>query len=76
MPSGSIDLGDAGPEVAARLAEILDQFDQADRALPDDFAEYGRLQDEAIAELEELLGSLDVAEVEDEAVEETDTEPA
>lgn len=77
LPSGSIDIGDAGPEVAARLAEVLQLFDDAEAALPD-FAEFERQQSDAIAQLEELLGDIDTEDslVEEVDAEEEETEPA
>jgi uncharacterized membrane protein (UPF0182 family) len=62
-PSGSLDLGDLGAEVTARLDVILAKFAEAEGALPD-FAEYQRLQDEALAELRQLLSEVESSVVE------------
>ena len=60
-PSGSLDLGEVGPEVAQRLDDILGKFAEAEDALPD-FAEFERLQSEARDELEELLGEVEAGD--------------
>ena len=60
-PSGSLDLGEVGPEVAQRLDDILGKFAEAEEALPD-FAEFERLQSEARDELEELLGEVEAGD--------------
>lgn len=59
--TGSIDLGEASDEVAERLDEILQQFADADQALPD-FGEYERLQNEALADLQDLLDQIQAEE--------------
>jgi len=66
--SGTIDIGEAGDEVAARLADVLALFDEADEALPD-FAEFERRQSEAIEQLQSLLAEIAVEEPELETVE-------
>ena len=68
-PVGTIDIGDAGEEVAQRLFDVLERFDEAEEALPD-FAEFQRLQNEAREELEALLAEVEVAEPELETVQE------
>ncbi len=73
-PSGIIDLGEAGPEVTARLDDILAKFSQAESALPD-FGEYQRLQNEALAELQGLLDDV-ASTVEEEVVLEDDPDSA
>ncbi len=73
-PSGSLNLGDAGEQVTARLDEILTKFAQAESALPD-FSEYQRLQTEALAELQQLLDDVETEGIEDAPVEE-DTDSA
>lgn len=72
-PSGTIDLGEASGEVVGRLNEILQRFDDAEQALPD-FAEYQRLQDAALADLEDLLAQVEADQV-DAAVVDPDEEP-
>ena len=57
-PSFNIDLGEASDEVIQRLEDTLSLFDQAEAALPD-FAEYQRLQDEAVRELETLKAEIE-----------------
>lgn len=72
---GTIDLGDASEELVARLDAVLDRFADADEALPD-FTEYERLQNEALADLQELLDQIQVEETvttEDAPVEEPDS---
>lgn len=67
VPGGAIDIGDASEEIVARLDAILDRFAQADQALPD-FTEYERLQNEALADLQELLDQIQI-ETDEAAVE-------
>ena len=69
-PSGVIDLGDAGPEVTARLDEVLGKFAEAEASLPN-FAEFQRLQNEALADLQTLLDEVDT----DDGDEEAESEP-
>ncbi len=57
-PSFSIDVGEASEEVIARLNATLELFNDAEAALPD-FAEYQRLQEEAINELEALKAEIE-----------------
>jgi len=59
--SGTIDIGEASDEIVARLDAILDRFADADQALPD-FAEYERLQSDALADLQELLDQIQADE--------------
>ncbi len=61
-PTGSIDLGEVPEGVAQELAQILDRFTQAEAALPD-FAEYERLQQEALDDLQALLDAVEAEEV-------------
>ena len=75
VPSGAIDLAAAGPEVVARLTEILDELSQADEALPD-FAEFERRRSDAIAQLEQLLSDVEGGIEDEEVVEDDATEPA
>ena len=71
-PTGTIDIGDAGEEVAQRLFEVLELFDEANEALPD-FAEFERLQTEARQQLEDLLAEVEADEPELETVDDEDT---
>ena len=66
--TGTIEFGSAGEEVASRLADVLQMFNDAEAALPD-FAEFDRLQNEALEELQALLGEINVEEAELETVE-------
>ena len=59
-PRGSIDLGENSEVVTERLNEILAKFAQAESALPD-FAEYQRLQNEALDELQTLLDEVEAS---------------
>ncbi len=63
-PTGSIDLGDVPEGVAQRLDEILDTFTEAEAALPD-FAEYERLQRQALEDLQALLDAVESGDVSD-----------
>ncbi|MFT7474365.1 MAG: uncharacterized membrane protein (UPF0182 family) [Verrucomicrobiales bacterium] len=58
IPSGVIVLDDLSEEVTSRLDAVLGKFTEAENALPD-FAEYQRLQDEALAELRQLLDEVE-----------------
>ncbi len=60
-PSGVIG-PDSPTGVQERLADILDRLNSAEEALPD-FAEYERLQEDALADLERLLRDLEAGEV-------------
>jgi len=74
-PSGVIDLGEASAEVTARLDEVLSKFADAENALPD-FAEYERLQTEALGDLQALLDEVEAggdAAASDDVAEETDS---
>lgn len=74
-PSGVIDLGDAGAEITARLDEVLAKFTAAEGALPD-FAEYQRLQNEALDDLQTLLDEVEAGgseAVAEEIAEDTDS---
>ncbi len=74
-PTGFIDLGEASAEVTARLDQVLDKFAEAEGALPD-FAEYQRLQTEALADLQTLLDEVEAggtAAAAEEIVEDTDS---
>ena len=66
--TGTIEFGSAGEEVASRLEDVLQMFNDAEAALPD-FAEFDRLQSEALEELQDLLGEINVDEAELETVE-------
>jgi len=70
-PSGVIE-GPLPEGMAERLAQALDKFAAAEAALPD-FAEYDRLQREALTELQELLSEIESAQ---EAADGADDEPA
>ena len=59
--SGSIEIGELPQELINRLDDVLEQFDEAEDALPD-FAEYERLQNEAIGDLQELLAEVEALE--------------
>jgi uncharacterized membrane protein (UPF0182 family) len=56
--------GDTPAGVQQRLAQILSRLNAAEDALPD-FAEYERLQESALADLEALLRELEAGEVPD-----------
>jgi uncharacterized membrane protein (UPF0182 family) len=59
-PQGRIELDNVSAEVIARLDRILAKFSDAESALPD-FAEYERLQNEALADLQTLLKEVETA---------------
>ena len=67
-PSGVIEFGELSGDVAVRLDDILQKFADAEAALPD-FAEFQRLQNEALAELQALSREVDEPET-DEAADE------
>ena len=71
--AGSIDIGDASEEVLERLSEIFEKLNEADEALPD-FAEFERLQEEAIRDLQRLNDDIEAdTETEEEVEEEPDS---
>lgn len=69
--SGSINIDELPQELIVRLDDVLSQFDEAEEALPD-FAEFERLQNEAIDDLQELLGEVEALE----SAEEEDSDSA
>ncbi len=73
-PSGSINLEGLPDEVVTRLGDIFEQFEDAEDALPD-FAEFDRLQDEALEDLEDLLSEAEALRAADDAEEVVDEDP-
>ena len=71
---GSLDLEGLPSELISRLDEALEQFSDAEDALPD-FAEFERLQSEALRDLQDLLNEVEALEAGDDPVEE-DSESA
>ena len=68
---GSIDLDNLPSELAERLDDALGQFNEAEDALPD-FAEFERLQNEALSDLQSLLDEVEALESTDEVDPEDD----
>ncbi len=61
---GSIDLENLSSELVGRLNDALERFDEAEDALPD-FAEFERLQNEALENLQELLTEVEALDAGD-----------
>lgn len=61
VPQGSLNLDELPTELIERLDDIFEQFNEAEDALPD-FAEYERLQEEALDDLEQLQREIEALE--------------
>ncbi len=62
---GSLNLEELPQELVERLEDVLAQFDDAEDALPD-LAEFERLQDQALVDLQSLLSEVEALESGDE----------
>ena len=71
--SGRIDIDELPEELIARLNDALEQFDEAEESLPD-FAEFERLQNEAIDDLQDLLSEVEALDSSGEPAAEADAE--
>ena len=69
-PRGSINLEELPEELIDRLDEALESFAEAEAALPD-FAEFERLQTEALEDLEDLLSEVEALQEGDEGTDDS-----